>query len=159
MVPKRAKFYKFGDDERCEEVRKFIENAGVLLDVRDLKIDPLTPAEAHDLIGYLHVDHFINKMSPYYTKSGIEAVLDNREKVIEIIVKEPSLVKVPIVKSARLITIGCDKGKISDMLRLDMTNSDGKHDEDRDLAGNTRMNNRPTHRPKNNYKKRTSASK
>jgi arsenate reductase-like glutaredoxin family protein len=159
MVPKRAKFFMFGNDERCEEVRKFIENAGVLLDARDLKIDPLTKAEARDLVGYLHIEHFVNKVSPYYAKSGIEDVINDRDKVIDIIIKEQSLLKVPIVQSARLITIGCDKGKITEMLRLDLRNSDGNGDEDRDYAGNTRMNNRPISKPKNHYKKKSVSSK
>ena len=159
MVPRRAKFFKYGSDERCEEVRKFIEEAGILLDIRDLKMDPLTQGEARNLVGYLHVEHFINKMSPYYAKSGIEDVITSRDKVIDILIKEPSLIRVPIVQSARLITIGCDKSKITDMLRLDLNNGDGTHDEERDYAGNTRMNNRPIHKPKNNYKKRSAASK
>lgn len=159
MVPRRAKLFKFGNDDRCEEVRKFIEEAGVLLDIRDLKVDPLTQGEARNLVGYLHIEHFLNKMSPYYAKSGIDDVISNRDKVIDILIKEQSLFKVPIIQSARLITIGCDKSKITDMLRLDLHNGDGNHDEDRDYAGNTRMNNRPIHKSKNNYKKRSTASK
>ncbi len=159
MVSKRAKLFKFGDDERCEEVRKFIEESGVLLDVRDLKIDPLTLTELRDLIGYLHIEHFINKNSPYYAKSGIDEVISERDKVIEILINEQSLFKVPIVQSVRLITIGCDKGKISDMLRLDMHKANGNSDEERDVAGNTRMNNRPVNRPRNSHKKKSVSSK
>ncbi len=157
MVSKRAKFFMFGKEDRCEEVRKFIEDAGILLSIRDLKIDPLTLTEMHTLVGYLFIEHFVNKTSPYYAKSGVEEVINDRNKVIEILIKEQSLIKVPIVQSARLITIGCDKEKISNMLRIDAHNGNGEHMSD--ATGNTRISNRPITKPRNIHKKRSSASK
>ena len=157
MVSKRAKFFMFGKDDRCEEVRKFIEDAGILLIIRDLKVDPLSLKEIHNLVGYLFIEHFVDKTSPYYAKSGIEEVINDRDKVIEIIIKEQSLIKVPIVQSARLITIGCDKEKISNMLRIDSHNINGEHIND--SAGNTRISNRPITKPRNIRRKRTVSSK
>ena len=36
MPPKRVTFITYGNDEQCAETLRFIENAGVILDIRDI---------------------------------------------------------------------------------------------------------------------------
>ena len=60
MALKRAKFYSYGSDNVCAEIRQFIEDAGVILEVRDLEKEPLTLIELHRMIGYIGMDHFYN---------------------------------------------------------------------------------------------------
>ncbi len=118
MALKRAKFYSYGNDDLCGSVRKFIEDAGILLDVRDLEKQPLTALELKRLIGHLNVEHFLNKLSGAYTKSGLDKEVPSRDEVIDMMAKDPTLIRKPIIKTSRLVTIGCDKKKIADMLQL-----------------------------------------
>ncbi len=120
MALKRAKFFSYGKDKLCSDVQQFIENAGVLLDVRDIEKQPLTEAELNRLLGHLNIEHFINKLSPAYKKHRLDKEMPPREEVIQLILKDHTLLRKPIVQSARLITIGCDKKKIADMLQLTM---------------------------------------
>lgn len=128
MAPKRAKLYSYGDDARCDEVRKFIEDAGILLDIHDMSEKPLSRAELSDLIGNLNIEHFINNLSDSYAKNNLGEGRPDREKVLDLMAEDHTLIRRPIVVSSRLLTIGCDKRKIADMLQINASdNGDSKN--------------------------------
>jgi len=118
MAPKRATFISWGSDASCVETKKFIEESGVLLTIRDLSKDPLTKDELSFLIGYLDISHFLDRNSKAYADNKLDKSLPPRKEVIEMMANDYTLIRRPIIRSARLITIGCDKKKISQMLQL-----------------------------------------
>jgi len=122
MALKRATFFSYGTDEQCMETQKFIEDAGILLDIRDISKDPLSERELSNLIGYLDVSHFLNSLSSSYTKNGLDKKPLDRESVIKLMAEDYTLIRRPIIKSTRLVTVGCDKKKIAVMLQM---NSNG----------------------------------
>jgi arsenate reductase-like glutaredoxin family protein len=122
MAPRRAKFISYGKDQLCDETRQFIEEAGVILDIREIDKDPLSARELDNLIGHLNVNHFLNTVATSYKKHGLDKKLPDRNDLIKLMVNDHTLIRRPIIKSARLITVGCDKKKISQMLQL---NSNG----------------------------------
>ncbi len=125
MAPKRAKMFSYGNDQRCNEVRKFIEDAGILLDVRDLEQQPLSRWELTQLVGNLNLDHFIDKMSEAYDKHHLDKAELSRNEVLDLIVEDNSLLRRPIIQSSRLLTVGCDRKKIAEMLQI---NSNGQQE-------------------------------
>ena len=127
MAPKRAQLVTYGDDGASADSRKFIEDAGVLLQVRDIGYKPLTELEVGALIGNLQITHFLNTLSDAYKKFRLDKHLPDRQDIIRLIAKDHTLLRRPIVRSARLVTIGCDKRKIAEMLLI---NSDGHAAED-----------------------------
>ena len=118
MTPKRAAFLSYGNDDLCAETRRFIEEAGVLLSVRDISKNPLSEAELSGLIGNLPIKHFLNAMSDSYTKYHLDKHLPDRDQLIKLLAQDHTLLRRPIVKSSRLVTVGCDKRKISEMLQI-----------------------------------------
>jgi len=134
MAPKRAMFFCYGNDNICAETRKYIEDAGVILKVRDIGKDPLTENEVAQLVGHLEITHFINRLSDSYVKFRFDKKLPAREEIIRLMAKDHTLIRRPIVKTTRLLTVGCDQRKIADMLQI---NSNGQVSE-REL--NTRGN-------------------
>lgn len=118
MAPRRATYLSYGDNESCLETRKYIEDSGIILTVRDIKENPLSEAELAKLIGHLNVVHFVNKMSESYTKNKLDEVMPTREEVIKLMATDYTLIRKPIIMSTRLLTIGCDKKKISQMLQI-----------------------------------------
>ncbi len=118
MAPRRATFLSYGIDPACMETKKFIEESGVVLTVRDLSKDPLSVEYLTDMIGYLDINHFLNSTSEVYSKLGLDKEKLSRREIIEMMSKNHTLIKRPIVRSARLITIGCDQKKISQMLLI-----------------------------------------
>jgi arsenate reductase-like glutaredoxin family protein len=118
MAPKRAQYLTYGDDGLCAETRKFIEDAGVLLDVRDIGKNPLSEEELSNLIGHIQITHFLNSLSDSYKKYRLDKHLPDREDILRLMAKDHTLLRRPIIRSARLLTIGCDKRKIADMLQI-----------------------------------------
>lgn len=118
MPLKRATYLTWGEDEQCAETKKFIENAGVILDVRDLAKQPLTAGEVDRLIGHVNIDHFLNPMSKTYIKLEMDKKTPAREEMIKLIAEDYTLLRRPIIRNNRLFLIGCDKRKIAEMLQI-----------------------------------------
>ncbi len=118
MAPKRATFYTYGSDTICDDAQKFVSDAGVLLTVRNLAEQPLTVLELKNLIGHIDVKHFLNTASPEYAELKIEEVLNDRLELFKIISENNSILRRPIVRTPRLVTVGCDKIRIAEMLQI-----------------------------------------
>lgn len=149
MAPKQVSFYSYGNDEHCLETRDFIKSSGVVLTVRDIGKEPLSENEISDLFGNLDIRHFLNTLSDAYTKNKLDTELPSREEVIKMMAEDYTLIRRPIVKSIRLITVGCDKKKIAEMLQL------GANGEDISPIETSRGVTRPTGRSRRS----TSASR
>ncbi|MEW5994857.1 MAG: ArsC/Spx/MgsR family protein [Candidatus Zixiibacteriota bacterium] len=118
MAPKRAQFLTYGNDVLSAETQQFIEDAGVILEVRDIGKQPLSEEELSRLIGHIEITHFLNTMSDSFKKYRLDKHLPSREDIIRLMAKDYTLLRRPIIRSTRLVTVGCDKRKIADMLRL-----------------------------------------
>lgn len=129
MAPKRATFITYGTDDKCLETRRFIENAGIDLDVRDLLKKPFTEDEAFRLLGNWDVLLFLNPASEAFEKHGLDTNMPNRQEIAKLIAAEPTILRRPIIKNARLMTIGCDKRKISEMLQISMNGKSADDDQ------------------------------
>ncbi|NOY88529.1 MAG: hypothetical protein GXO93_03940 [FCB group bacterium] len=149
MALKRATFFTYGTDDKCNEIQKFIEDAGVILDVRDIEKDPLTYEELEQLIGYLNVNHFLNNFSDAYTEFKLDKSLPTREEVIKLMARDHNLLRRPIIKTVRLMTVGYNKRKIAEMLQI---NYNGNNIEQENEKRNTReSNNRSGIKNKRNH--------
>jgi arsenate reductase-like glutaredoxin family protein len=122
MAPKRATFLCYGEDAMCAETCKFIEDAGVILEKRDIGKNPLSEDELDTLVGTLNISHFINSLSEAYSKTGWDKTPPNRQEIIEAMAKDYTLIRRPIVMVSRLVTIGADKKRIGEMLQLNRQN-------------------------------------
>lgn len=133
MPPKRATFITFGTDELCAETKRFIENAGVDLDIRDLDKRPLTEDEVNRLISHFPPEYFLNPGSRSFAKHGLDKGLPDRDELVKLIAQDNSLLRRPIIKTNRLFTVGCDRRRISEMLQIPMNGR--PNDDDRDNNG------------------------
>lgn len=139
MAPKRAKFYSYGDDTMCVETKEFIEKAGVLLEIRDIEKQPLTERELSYLFRFIDIKHFLNTYSDSYEKYRLDKNLPPREKIIELMAQDHTLIRRPIIQTARLLTVGCDRKKISEMLQISANGSQPQ--EEMNSHGNRRSRN------------------
>lgn len=143
MPPKRASFISYGTDEQCVDTKQFIEDAGVLLSVRDIEKEPLSPEEIGRLLGHFDPRHFLNMASPSYEAKGLDQKIPDRRELIGLIAEDHTLLRRPIIKTARLTTVGCDKKSIGLMLQL---NENGQAPEEPQKNHNVRDNNRRDNR-------------
>ncbi|MDH3891685.1 MAG: hypothetical protein OEV49_11425 [candidate division Zixibacteria bacterium] len=118
MAPKRALYLSYGEDEKCAATRKFMEDAGVILQIRDLSKNPLSERELTVLFGHLKVDHFLNTSAPSYQELKLDGKQPARSEIIKMVASDHTLLRRPIVKAGRLLLVGCDQKKISDMLQI-----------------------------------------
>ncbi|MEW6411788.1 MAG: ArsC/Spx/MgsR family protein [Candidatus Zixiibacteriota bacterium] len=140
MAPKRAKFYTYGEDAVCVETQEFIENAGVILEVRDIEKNPLTLDELNHLFRFINIKHFLNTFSEAYSKYRLDHVMPPREKVIELMAQDHTLIRRPIIQASRLLTVGCDRKKISEMLQISL-NGAGSKEEPTNVGNRQHRNN------------------
>lgn len=122
MTPKRAIFISYGKDDNCVQTKNFIEESGVLLTIRDLEKSPFSEQELSNLVGYLDIRHFLNKSSDAYASNGLDKTLPDRQEIIKMMAADYTLIRKPIIKAARLITIGCDQKKVSELLQIGVNN-------------------------------------
>ncbi|MDD3731958.1 MAG: hypothetical protein PHU88_06250 [candidate division Zixibacteria bacterium] len=118
MALKKVKYITYDENEQCYEIRRFIESAGIVLEVRDLSRQPFTESELKALISHFDISHFLNPMSKSYKKYGFDKHVPAREEIIKGIAEDYTLIRRPIIKNARLFTIGCSKKAISEMLQI-----------------------------------------
>ena len=129
MALKRATYYTYGSDTLCVETKKYIEEAGIILDIRDLEKEPFTVDEVKKLIGFLDPKHFINPSGKTYKQHHLDTAMPPREELVVILAEDPTLIRRPIIRTPRLMTVGCDKRKISEMLQMTFNNGDTPIDE------------------------------
>ena len=118
MPQKQATYISYGTDERCDEIRKFIEDAGIRLRTRDLREHPMSFSELDHLFGYNPLTYFLNPLAPEYSKLGLDKKLPERRELLQMMADHPAIMRRPIIKSSRLLTAGCDRKTISIMLQI-----------------------------------------
>ena len=118
MPPKRAAFLIWSDDEECKGIRKFLEDAGVVLDIRDLNKRPLSVDEVNKLVGFVPLEYFLNPQSGSFKKHNLDQDSLDRDKTIALIAGDPTLLRQPIIRTNRLFTVGCDRKRICEMLQI-----------------------------------------
>ncbi len=118
MSQKCVTYIIYGSDERCDDIRRFIEDAGIRLDVRDMKDRPLSADELDLLFGHNPLTYFVNPASIEFSKLGLEVKLPARADLLELMSKHPGLLRRPIIKTIRLVTAGYNKEKIAEMLQI-----------------------------------------
>jgi len=136
---KRVKLYTDPGDPLCSEAKTFLEEQEVLLQIHDIKQDPLSSMQISKLIRHFDLRHFLNEASHSYKKNKLDKLLPNREEVIELMAKDNELLRKPIIVAGRLMTVGCNRDKIIEMLQL-------KDNGDRPVEEQTRGKNTRTHK-------------
>jgi arsenate reductase-like glutaredoxin family protein len=118
MPPKRAAFLMWSEDEECKGIRKFLEDAGIVLDIRDLTKRPFTVEEVEKLVRHIPLEYFLNPHSGSFTRYHLDQEHLDRENTISLIAKDPTLLRQPIIRTNRLFTVGIDRKKICEMLQI-----------------------------------------
>jgi arsenate reductase-like glutaredoxin family protein len=132
MPPKRAEFIICGNDVKTQEIMKFLENAGVILDIRDTQKKPLIYSEIARLIGHFPPEHYLNPNSKSFEKHQLDKETPIRSQLIQFIAEDPTLLRYPIIRTPRLFTIGYDKKKICEMLQINPNAKAPQQDEEKE---------------------------
>ena len=117
-MQKRVDIYTHPDDSSCHEVMQFLRTQEFDLRVRDLSDRPLTSVEISLLIKHFDTKHFINTASKAFKKHHLDKMMPTRQELIQMLAADNELLRMPIIVSGRLMTVGCNRQKIMEMLQI-----------------------------------------
>ena len=86
---------------------------GVELEERDFFADPFTEVEIRDLIGERDPADFFSWNSPSFKKMALKREDLTGDRLIEMMVEEPRLVRRPLVRLADELIVGTDRKAMS----------------------------------------------
>ncbi len=90
---------------------------GVELKERDFFADPFTEAELRELIGERGPADFFSWNSPSFRKTGLARADMTDERMIEMILEEPRLLRRPLLKlSGSHLVVGTDREAVARVL-------------------------------------------
>jgi arsenate reductase-like glutaredoxin family protein len=81
---------------------------GAELESRDLDKQPLTKAELEELIGDCDYREFLNTRNEIYRTRKMKDHLPSRAEAINLMAKEPNLIRRPVVIRGSQIVLGFD---------------------------------------------------
>ncbi len=125
MALRKVEVLTSGEDEIVNELKPKIEAHEYVVHIRDIEKEPLTEDQVRRLLGHLRLEHFLNPFSDSYAKHKLDEQTSDREEVIQLITADPSLLRRPIFMTTRLMLVGADPGKLSEMLQVDLVGDRG----------------------------------
>ena len=90
---------------------------GVELESRDLDKERLTEAELDELIGARDYKEFLNTRNELYRARKMKEHPPTRAEAIKLMVKEPNLIRRPIVLQGSQIILGLDEETYRKLLK------------------------------------------
>jgi arsenate reductase-like glutaredoxin family protein len=121
---RRVDFYTYLDDPTANEVRRFLEAQDFDVRIHDLQARPLGIQEITKLMRHFDTKHFINQMSKAFKKFSLDKITPTRKELIAMMAEDNELIRKPIIVAGRLMTVGCNRQKIIEMLQIKANGSD-----------------------------------
>jgi arsenate reductase-like glutaredoxin family protein len=90
---------------------------GAELELRDLAVDRLTAEELDALIGDRDYRMFLNPRNTLYRQRDMAKHPPSRAQAIALMVREPNLIRRPVVISGRRIVLGYDEPALRGLAR------------------------------------------
>lgn len=105
----KAQFFHKPNCTTCRKARKFMEKRGFQLYFRDLAKERLSASELEKLIGRRDYKAFLNPRNEVYRESEMKENPPSRREAIRMMVKEPNLIRRPVVVAGGRVVVGFDE--------------------------------------------------
>jgi regulatory protein spx len=115
MPAKRVKFLHKPNCTTCRKARAVLEGCGCTLELRDLGKDRLTAPELEKLIGDRDHRPFLNTRNELYRKHKMGKNPPSRAKAIQMMAREPNLIRRPVVISGGKMILGFDEAGLKSL--------------------------------------------
>lgn len=106
---KKVEFLHKPNCSTCREARHFLERRGYQLYFRDLAKERLSSAELEKLIGPRDHTEFLNTRNELYRRKKMKQKPPSRKEAIEMMSKEPNLIRRPVVVAGGRVVLGFDE--------------------------------------------------
>ena len=115
---KRIRFFWKSTCSTCRDARTFLrKDLGAELDERDYARVPLNPAELKELFAGRDPRDFLNPRSPAFKAMGLAGKSLTAGQALALMVKEPNLIKRPIVVAGKEMIAGFDRDRLRSALK------------------------------------------
>ena len=115
MAAKRVKFLHKPNCTTCRKSRALLEGCGCTLELRDLGKDRLTATELEKLIGNRDHRPFLNTRNELYRKHKMGKNPPSRAKAIQMMAREPNLIRRPVTISGGKMVLGYDEAALKSL--------------------------------------------
>ena len=115
---KKVVIYIDPKNSQCDDIKNYLMQQDIKLQIHDIKTDPLGQPEISLLLRHFDLQHFLNIDSKIYKKNKFDKFIPARNEIINMMADDNDLLRVPIIVSGRLMTVGCNREKITEMLQL-----------------------------------------
>ena len=109
MAKAKIKFLHKPNCTTCRKARKFLEKRGFQLYFRDLAKERLSAAELEKLIGNRDHTDFLNTRNELYRNENMKENPPSRTEAIQMMSKEPNLIRRPVVVAGGRVVLGFDE--------------------------------------------------
>jgi Spx/MgsR family transcriptional regulator len=110
---RKAQFMHKPNCSTCRKARKFLEKRGFQLYFRDLAKERLSPAELEKLIGKRDHTDFLNTRNEVYREENMKEDPPTRKQAIQMMSKEPNLIRRPVVVAGGRVVVGFDQNGLA----------------------------------------------
>ncbi len=94
-----------------------LSQGGVEFDERDFFAEPFTVDELRDVIGARPVSDFFSWRSPSFRKMGLDRDALSDDRLLELMVEEPRLIRRPLIQTGDGdLIVGADKKAMADLV-------------------------------------------
>jgi arsenate reductase-like glutaredoxin family protein len=98
-------------------VKAELSQAGIEYDERDFFAEPFTADELRDIIGTRPVSDFFSWRSPSFRKMGLNRDDLSDDKLLQLMVEEPRLIRRPLILTGEGgLIVGTDKKAMADLV-------------------------------------------
>jgi regulatory protein spx len=127
---KKVDLYLDPKDPHCQDIRSFLEEQEIDLHIHNIIKDPLSKGQLSGIIRHLDLKHFLNTESKIFKKNRLDKEIPARDEVLELLAEDNDLLRKPIIIAGRLMTVGCNRQKIIEMLQIKSNGSDPESGRD-----------------------------
>jgi arsenate reductase (glutaredoxin) len=113
----KARFYWKSTCSTCRDARSFIlTELGATIDERNYAKEPLTVAELREIFKQRDPREYLNPKSPAHKAMGLKGKVLTAEQALELMAKEPNLMKRPLTIVGRRFIAGFDRDALREAL-------------------------------------------
>jgi arsenate reductase (glutaredoxin) len=108
-MAKKVKFLQKPTCTTCRKAKAFLEKLGARLELRNLDTERMGEAELDKLIGGQEHRKFLNSRNELYRTRKMKDHPPGRAETIELMAKNPNLIRRPVVICGEEIALGYDE--------------------------------------------------
>lgn len=97
-------------------MRVELSQAGLDIQERDFFKDPFSREEIYNLLGEKDPSEFFSFRSPSFRKLGMERNSINSDTLIDLMLREPRLIRRPLISIGTQTIVGTDRKSLAEIL-------------------------------------------